>query len=164
MSEHRYPADALLGDYVRAGAGLLLAAAPLVLVPLNVYVEGVLGGLAALFACFGGMTALRQARSIEIGEEGIAARGPFPVRLAWDALEGVNLRYFATRRDGSRGWMELKLRGAGHRLLLDSRIDGFNDIAERAARVAARRHLPLTPATAANFAALGISMASIAGE
>ncbi|MGH7124864.1 MAG: hypothetical protein ACREFI_10865, partial [Stellaceae bacterium] len=81
MSEHRYPTDALLGDYVRAGAGLLLAGAPLVLVPLNFYVDSVLGGLAALFACFGGLTALRHARRIEVGEEGIAARGPFPVQL-----------------------------------------------------------------------------------
>ena len=164
MSEHRYPTDALLGDYVRAGAGLVLAGAPLALVPLNLYVEGVLGGLSALFACFGGLTALRHARRIEVGEEGIAARGPFPVQLAWEAIEGVTLRYFATRRDGSSGWMELKLRGAGRRLLLDSRIDGFNDIAQRTAQVAAQRQLPLTPATAANFAALGISMASSAGE
>ena len=164
MSEHRYPTDALLGDYVRAGAGLVLAGAPLLLVPLNIYVEGVLGGLAALFACFGGLTALRHARRIEVGEEGIAARGPFPVQLTWEALERVNLRYFATRRDGSKGWMELKLRGHGRRLLLDSRINGFNDIAQRTARAAARRQLPLTPATAANFAALGISMAPNAGE
>lgn len=164
MSEHRYPMDALLGDYVRAGAGLLLAGAPLVLVPLNIYVESVLGGLAALFGCFGGLTALRHLHRIEVGEEGIAARGPFPVQLTWEALDGVTLRYFATRRDGSRGWMELKLRGAGGRLLLDSRIDGFNDIAERTARAAARRQLPLTPATAANFAALGIPLAPSAGE
>ena len=164
MSEHRYPVDALVGDYLRAGAGLLLVGAPLVLVPLNIYVEGALGGLAALFGAFGGLTALRQLRRIEVGEEGIAARGPFPVRLTWEALEGVTLRYFATRRDGARGWMELKLRGAGRRLLLDSRIDGFNDIAQRTARAAARRQLPLTPATAANFAALGIPMAPSAGE
>ena len=164
MSEHRYPVDALLGDYVRAGAGLLLAGAPMALVPLNIYVEGVLGALTALFGCFGLLTALRHLRRIEVGEEGIAARGPFPVQLTWEALDGVTLRYFATRRDGSRGWMELKLRGAGRRLLLDSRIDGFNDIAQRTARAVARRHLPLTPATAANFAALGIPLASSAGE
>jgi len=164
MSEHRYPVDTLLGDYVRAGAGLLLAGTPLVLVPLNVYVEGVLGALAGLFGCFGGLTALRHLRRIEVGEEGIAARGPFPAQLTWEALDGVTLRYFATRRDGSRGWMELKLCGAGRRLLLDSRIEGFNDIAQRTARAVARRHLPLTPATAANFAALGIPMASSAGE
>ena len=80
MSEHRYPVDTLLGDYVRAGAGLLLAGAPLVLVPLNVYVEGVLGALAALFGCFGGLTALRHLRRIEVGEEGIARIDTLPLR------------------------------------------------------------------------------------
>ena len=78
--------------------------------------------------------------------------------------EGVTLRYFATRRDNAKGWMELRLRGAGRRLLLDSRIDGFADIAARSARVAAHKQLPITPATAQNFAALGIQMAPGAGE
>jgi hypothetical protein len=164
MSEHRYPTDALIGDYARAGAGLALVGAPLALLPLNLYVEGVLGALAALFGAFGAMTAMRHVRRIEVGEEGIAAQGPFPVRLAWDALDGVALRYFATRRDGAKGWMELRLSGAGRRLLLDSRIDGFADIAARSARIAQRKHLSITPATAQNFAALGIEMAAGAGE
>ncbi len=164
MSEHRYPTEVLLGDYARAGAGLVLTGAPLVLVPLNVYVGAVLGALVALFAVFGGLTLLRQLRRIEVGEDGIAARGVFPVQLSWAALDGVTLRYFATRRDGAKGWMELKLRGAGRRLALDSRIDGFRDIAARAARVAARRHLELTQATTTNFAALGIPLAPGAGE
>ena len=62
MSEHRYPMDALIGDYARAGAGLVLAGAPLALVPLNLYVEAALGALAALFGAFGGLTALRHLR------------------------------------------------------------------------------------------------------
>ena len=164
MSEHRYPTEALLGDYARAGAGLVLTAAPLVLVPLNLYVASVLGLLAALFAVFGALTLLRQLRRIELNDKAIEARGVFPVELPQDALETVSLRYFATRRDGQRGWMELKLRGAGRKLQLDSRIDGFRDIATWAARAASRRHLPMTPATATNFAALGIPLATGAGE
>jgi hypothetical protein len=164
MSEHRYPANALIGDYARAGAGLALMGVPLALLPLNIYVETVMGLLATLFGAFGAMTALRHLSRIEVGEEGIAAQGPIPVRLTWDALEGVTLRYFATRRDNAKGWMELRLRGAGRRLLLDSRIDGFADIAARSARVAVRKQLPITPATAQNFAALGIQLAPGAGE
>lgn len=164
MSEHRYPTEVLLGDYARAAAGLALTGAPLVLVHLNIYVGAVLGALVTLFAVFGALTLLRQLRRIEVGEDAIAARGIFSVQLSWDAVETVSLRYFATRRDGARGWMELKLRGAGRRLLLDSRIEGFRDIAARAARVAARRHLELTQATTTNFAALGIPLAPGAGE
>ncbi len=164
MTRHRYPIGALAGDYARAGAGLALAGAPIALIPLNPYVAALCAALAALFGVFGALTVFRHLRSIEIGEEAIAARGPFPVRLPWSSLEGVTLRYYATRRDGARGWMELVLRGAGRRMMLDSRIEGFSEIVMRAARVARRRHVAITPATAANFAALGIPMAPEAGE
>lgn len=164
MTAYRYPLSALAGDYARAGAGLVLTGTPLILVPLNIYVAGVCAALAALFAAFGGLTVLRHLRAIEVGEAGIAARGPFPVLVRWEALEGVALRYYATRRDGASGWMELVLRGAGHRVMLDSRIEGFSDIAARVSSVAQRRHLPVTPATAANFAALGIPLQTAPGE
>jgi len=136
MSEHRYPTDALVGDYVRAGAGMALTGLPLALTPLNVYVA----------------------------EDGIALVGPFPARLAWAALESVSLRYFATRRDGAKGWMELRLAGEGGRVMLDSRIEGFDRIARQAAVAAERRHLSLNPTTTTNFAALGIRLAPGAGE
>jgi len=164
MSEHRYPTDALVGDYLRAGAGMALTGLPLTLTPLNPYVAAVLGGLTALFGVFGALTALRQFRRVELREDGIALVGPFPARLAWGALESVNLRYFATRRDGAKGWMELRLAGEGGRLMLDSRIEGFDRIARQAAEAAERRRLPLNPTTTTNFAALGIRMAPGAGE
>jgi len=164
MSEHRYPTDALLGDYLRAGAGMMLTGLPLALTPLNAYVAAALGGLTALFGAFGGLTALRQLRRVELRPDGIALVGPFPARLAWAALESVSLRYFATRRDGAKGWMELRLAGEGGRLMLDSRIQGFDRIARQAAEAAERRHLALNPTTTNNFAALGIRMAPGAGE
>jgi len=164
MSEHRYPADALVGDYVRAGVGMALTGLPLALTPLNVYVAALLGGLTALFGIFGVLTALRQFRRVELREDGIALVGPFPARLAWAALESVSLRYFATRRDGAKGWMELRLAGDGGRVMLDSRIEGFDRIARHAAEAAERRHLSLNPITTTNFAALGIRLAPGAGE
>jgi len=164
MSEHRYPFGALLGDYARAGAGIMLTGAPLVLIPLNPYVTAILGVLVALFAIFGAATALRHLRRIELAGGTISMTGLFPVRLTWDAIESVRLRYFATRRDGARGWMELTLRGGGRRMLLDSRIDGFPDIARHAADAVSRRHIAVAPTTAANFAALGIPLAAGSGE
>jgi len=143
---------------------MVLTGLPLVLTPLNIYVASVLGGLTALFGVFGLLTALRQLRRVELREDAIALLGPFPARVAWAALESVNLRYFATRRDGAKGWMELRLAGEGRRLMLDSRIDGFDRIARQAAVAAERRHLSLNPTTTTNFAALGIRMAPGAGE
>ena len=102
--------------------------------------------------CFGGLTTLpagtapsRWARS------GIAAHGP--VRGASSpgtALDGVSLAYFATRRDGAE---RLDAAGAPRRpagaCCLDSRIEGFADIVERAARAAARGIYPLSATTTA---------------
>lgn len=164
MSEHRYPMGALVSDYARAGAGVLLTGGPLVLLPFNLYVTALLGILTALFLAFAGSTYLRQRCRVELDRETIAASGFFPVRLSWSAIEGVRLRYFATRRDRKNGWMELTLRGAGRRVRLDSRIDDFPSIARRAAEVARERHLGLTPTTVANFAALGIEFGPQAGE
>jgi len=124
-----------------------------------------LGGLTALFMAFAGTTFLRQRCRIELDGEAIAARGVFPARLSWTAIDGVRLRYFATRRDRKNGWMELTLRGAGHQVRLDSRIEDFPSIARRAANAARQRNLGLTPATVANFAALGIELGpQAAGE
>jgi len=159
MSEHRYPLSTLLGDYARAGLGFALTGAPILFLSLNVYVVAVLAALAAVFALFGGLTLLRHLRRIDLGEDGISASGWRPVRLDWNALDAVNLRYFTTRRDGARGWMELKLSAAGRRLLLDSRIAGFHEIAASVARAVRRRHLAISQSTASNFSALGIEIA-----
>jgi len=144
---------------------VFLTGVPLVLLPLNLYVTTVLGVLTTLFLAFGATTYIRQRCRIELDGETISARGLFPVRLSWSALDGVRLRYFATRRDRKNGWMELTLRGAGCKVRLDSRIDDFPAIAQRAADAARRRHLGLASATVANFAALGIELGSqAAGE
>jgi hypothetical protein len=163
MSEHRYPLDVLLGDYARAGAGIVLTGAPLVLLPLNFYVTSILGTLTALFAAFAGATYLRQRCRIELDAGAIAARGGVsPVRLSWDSIDSVRLRYFATRRDGKHGWMELTLHGTGGKLRLDSRVEDFSAIARLAGAAARRRHIGMTPSTTANFAALGIELGSLA--
>ena len=57
--------------------------------------------------------------------------------------------------------MQLVLRGGGKRHTLDSRLDGFAAVVERAARAAAARHLELNVATTANLAALGIRPAGV---
>ncbi|HEX3500810.1 MAG TPA: hypothetical protein VHT04_15950 [Stellaceae bacterium] len=163
MSRHRYPTAALAGDYARAGAGLALTVAPLVLLQLNAVVAAIFAALAALFAVFAGRTLLRQRAVIEMNETAIESSGPFAVRLAWDALDELKLGYYATRRDGGGGWMQLALRAGGRRLLLDSRIEGFAAIATRAAAAARRRELTLNTATANNLASLGIAAAPAEG-
>jgi hypothetical protein len=160
VSRHRYPTAALAGDYARAGAGLALTVPPLVLLHLNTAVAAIFGALVILFAVFGARTLLRQRAVIEMDDSAIESSGPLSVRLAWDALDELKLAYYATRRDGTGGWMQLALRAGRQRLRLDSRIDGFAAIVARAAEAARRRHLELNTATANNLASLGIAAAA----
>lgn len=155
---HAYPTDKLVGDYGRAALGFTLVMLPLLTVDLAPWLALLLGGLALLFLVFAGRTARRQLSPIQLDERGIVAAGPFPTRLDWGALERVKLGYYATKRDGSNGWMQLALGGSGRRIVVDSRIEGFEAIARAAAEAARERQVELGRTTAANFAALGIEL------
>jgi hypothetical protein len=156
MTTHAYSSESLIGDYGRAALGFGLVTIPLVTVDLGRWVMLILLALAALFVVFGARTAKRQLSPIRLDENGITAAGPFPTRLEWAALERIKLGYYATKRDRSSGWMQLVLKGAGRHITVDSRIDGFEEIARAAAHAALDRSIEITPTTAANFGALGI--------
>jgi len=161
MTRHRYPTAALAGDYGRAVAGISLTTAPLFLVALNPYVAVLFAVLLVLFLTFAWRTLLRQFGPLAMTDDGIASRGPFAVELSWSALDELKLAYFATRRDGGGGWMHLALRAGRKRLRLDSRIEGFAAVVERATRAAIARHLTLSVTTTANLAALGVRVAEL---
>ena len=58
--------------------------------------------------------------------------------IEWDRLDRLKLSYFSTKRDRSDGWMQLTVGSAGGRTVkIDSSLDGFHDVVERAARAAA---------------------------
>ncbi len=158
MTRHAYPKSALLSDYARALCGLALALPPLLFLPLNRYVAILLLLLSGLFLLFASRTVLRQLGPVEMTEAEIRSTGPFPRRLEWAALDELRLAYYATRRDGSSGWMQLALRAGRRRLKLDSRIEGFAAIVSRAVAAARQRRVTLSPTTTSNLAALGIAV------
>jgi hypothetical protein len=151
-----YPGRALRADYARASAGLLFAAA-VIFLPLHWGLALGFGAIAVLLLGFGLRTALRQMSRVELSETAIAVTGPLPRRIVWAELTAFRLRYFALRKDRRLGWMELTLRGKGSdRLSIESQIDGFAAIVERAAQAAAG--LEVDEATLINLAALGLAM------
>jgi hypothetical protein len=156
MTRHAYPGSAMIGDYLRAGAGFLPAMAILISAPVGPVGTGILAGFAALFGLFGLRTALRHVTQIEASETGLWASGPFAITIPWAELDRIKLAYYSTRRDRSDGWMQLELRARGASLRLDSRIEGFNELVERSARAAAARGVDISAATAVNLDALGI--------
>ncbi|MFZ3237786.1 MAG: hypothetical protein WA417_05565 [Stellaceae bacterium] len=156
MTRHVYPISAMVGDYVRAAAGFLPTAAVLAIAPLGPAATAIVAGFAALFAFFGLRTALRHMTPIETSATGVTAVGPLSATVPWADLDRLKLAYYSTRRDRRDGWMQLELRAGASTIRFDSRIDGFNQLVERAALAAAARGVELSAATAGNLEALGI--------
>ncbi len=163
MTCHVYPNSAMISDYMRAIAGLVPATTILAISRVGPVAGGVLVAFAALFALFGLRTALRHATTIEATETGLSASGPLSVTIRWIDIERIKLAYYSTRRDRRDGWMQLELRGPGRSIRLDSRIEGFTQLAERAALAATAAGVELSAATAANLDALGIRMPAFRG-
>lgn len=157
MSAHRYSASGLAADYCRAGIGFLATAGPLALLGPTGWLVHVLASLAVLFGVFAVRTLIRQLTAYEATEAGLRVSGPIGFDLAWSDVSDVRLEYYSTRRDRGRGWMQLRVRGAGRTIRLDSTLEGFPDIVGRAAEEAAYRDIVLGDATLDNMRALGIT-------
>jgi hypothetical protein len=158
MTSHTYPPSALVGDYLRAGAGFFPTIAALAIGPVGTVGGTMLGGLAALFAVFGIRTALRHCTSLEVTETALHSSGLLPASIRWNKLDRIKLSYYSTRRDGRGGWMQLKLGAGQSTLRIDSRVQGFSELVLASARAAELRGLSLDPATSANLQALGIEL------
>ena len=151
-----YPASAMVGDYLRAAVGLAPTLFILATVSLGDGATAVLGGFAAIFAAIAIRTALRHGTSLEMDEIGLRTSGWRRTFIVWAELDRVKLAYYSTRRDRKSGWMQLQLGAGRARLSLDSRLDGFEQVARQAADAASERGLAVSDATAANLQALGI--------
>ncbi len=164
MTVYRHDFRSLGEDYLRAGLGLALTLGPLVLVPVDAVLGWMFGAVAALMAIHGLRTIWRHLAAIECGDDILALRAPVTRRLAWSDLGGLRLRYFSTRRDRDRGWMQLILKGSGVALRIDSTLPGFEEIVRRAAAAAVAAGLPLSSATRRNLESLGLSADSGGGD
>jgi hypothetical protein len=156
----RYPRPTLWADYIRAGIGTVLCGLPLVLIDVNRWIAAILLAGFVLFAAFFVRTALRQHTRYVLGPDTLCADGPAGSMVEWNRLDRMKLSYFSTKRDRSDGWMQLAVGSAGARTVkVDSALEGFYDIVERAARAAETNRLELTVATRANLRSMGISVA-----
>ena len=156
MTRFRYPLRTLLLDDAKAVAGLTISAGPLFLDDLLHFWLYIFLLLTGLFLVFTIQTVTRHTRRLELSEVGIQMRGFRARGFNWEELEGVQLRYYSTRRDHERGWMSLKLSGGGSSVVVDSSIAGFEYIAQRVAAAAQRSEVKLSAGTWENFGAMGI--------
>jgi len=154
MTMYRYSGSSILSDYGRAGVGALLTWGPLTVVPAASIAGMVLSALGVLFVFFAARTWTRSRTVAHLSQEGLAVTVLRHKTMPWKDVESLDLRYFATKRDRSQGWMQLTLKGANTTVRLESTLDGFETIARAAARAAANKGLSLSPSTLENLRAL----------
>jgi hypothetical protein len=156
MSVHRYPPQTLVGDYGRAGLGLLLTMPPLFYGPGTAITIALLM-VAAICLYFLARTVERNRTVISVDDDGITLTGFRSSSVKWADLARMTLAYYAVKREKSDGWMELTLRDAQTAVKLDSRLEGFFAIVNKAAQVARERRIPLNKITLDNLKALKIT-------
>lgn len=151
MSLHFYPLRSLLADYARAVLGVGVTLVPIIVSGEFGIVTWILLAVMAVFVVYGVRTALRQFTRIEVSEIGIRALGPFGRAITWDDMGGIALRYYSTRRDRQKGWLQLKVKGPGGSISLDSQIEDFETILKAAMREAEARDIAPDPTTQENL-------------
>lgn len=154
MTEHRYPPSAMVRDYMTSGAGLALSLPPMVMLDLPAVTVWLLGAMSLAFAVHGLGVVRRRRLRVGIDEDGLSFSPPRR-HIAWNEITRFRLAWFSTRRDGARGWMELKIASPSATLRVDSRLERFPELVGRAWHAASRRGLEPDPATRANLEALG---------
>ncbi len=158
----RYPRQTLWADYIRATAGVVLCGAPLVALDVNRWMAMLLAAGFLLFIVFLARTALRQRTRYVLAADTLCADGPAGTLVEWNRLDRLKLSYYSTKRDRSDGWMQLAVGSAGGRTIkIDSALDGFYDIVERAAAAAEANKVELGTATRANLKSMGIAVAEL---
>ncbi len=151
----RYPAEALTADYLRAGAGLALTLGPFLFVSPHAVVAVPLLACAGLFGVFGARALLRGLSTVRMDGTGLIVEGPWPKAIRWDAVSDVTVSYYSTKKDKSRGWYHLTVRGGGRRIDVESTLAGFEALAARVAEAAKANRLSLSETTRENLLSLG---------
>ncbi len=159
MNELRYPLRALWASYARAAVGVGMMAVPLATAQLGATSTVVLTVLAAVFLGYGLRTALRHATRYGFDDRGVFANGPVSRAIEWGDVVNVKLSYYTTKRDGTSGWWQLDIKGRDSKMRIESTLDGFGAIAERAVREARTRGVELSPTTIENLDSFGIELA-----
>ena len=158
---HGYSFVNLRADYFRAFVGVIICFAPYVMGAEAAGAVLVLLICGALFAVYGLRTVLRQVTQFLLDENAITMKNFRTRIIPWDRLSDLSLSYFSTWRSGGKGWMQLRLRGAGQTMRLESNLSNFETVVRRAVVAASANKLEMTSSTLRNIDALNIDISNI---
>lgn len=153
-----YPFSSIRGDYIRSIIGLGICTSPFL---FGMPPQGALilvAIVAVLFGLFLLRTIARHVTTITVDETNIRVKTLNEFAVPWGRISELSVSYFTTWRNGGKGWMQLRLKGGGKTLRVESSINGFEEITHRAVKAACENHLDMSSATLSNLEALGISV------
>ena len=152
-----YPFSALIADYARAATGLAIVGIPLAFADTAPLVTAALGIGATIFVVYALRTVRLHVTRIVVDGDGVRCVGLRRCDIRWRDLSRLRLSYYSTRRDRDNGWLQLDMSGAGARLRVESRIDGFDALVARAVSAVADNGIELDTSTADNLNAMDLS-------
>ena len=155
-TSHRHTFKSLTSDYTRSFGGVLVMVLPLSSVETTGTVAWALAAGALLFAVYGFNTILRHLGAVECNDTGISVSGLFRRSVAWTEVTDVQVRYFSTRRDGRKGWMQLVFKSPTASIRIESTLTGFTDIVGAAVNAANTKGIDLSSTTLGNAEVLGV--------
>jgi hypothetical protein len=158
--ELRWPGRKLAGDYVRGILGASFAAICILLAPAGSLWQIFLLALLCLFLAFLGDVLIRHGTRIVLTPDGLVQRGPLmgQIEVPWREITGLDVRFYPSGRDRSRGWMTATIKGRQAKIAIDDSISDFEYVLERAMRALETQGLELSEVTAANLASLGLGL------
>jgi len=156
MKSYSYAQAEINKEYRRAGAGVGLSLLPLLLLGPSSVIVLLLGSFLGLFSAYGIRAYGRSRAEIVVTDLAIQIRGLTEKTIQWEELETLKLAYFSTRSDGEKGWMQLKLKGGGVRLRVESTVTGFWELVDICALEARHAGIALDAVSVRNMQALGL--------
>jgi len=160
MTELRYPLSALLWDYARGVAGMVICFVILVTNEWQNQLVWLFAGLTILFAINTMATLAKNLTRFRVTEEGIECGAFRRQKIRWADLSDLSLRYYPTSRSRKKGWMALTLKGgaiSAAKIHIESTLPGFAEIVARAAHAARENKLLVDRVTADNMTAIGVA-------
>lgn len=153
-SECRYPDKYFQRSYLRLAVVCALVTGLWLVMPAGTWLTVCLAAVLALVSGHAIQTYCRQRSVIRLDDFGLHVAGPLSYSVLWRDLRRVRLSYYSTRRDGSEGWMQLKVAGRGRPIRIDSDLAGFGTIVIETLRQADFLGLDVGSATRHNAAVL----------
>jgi len=151
MKKFCYTTKEINKEYLRAAVGIAFSLVPLLLLKPSSVIVSILASMFCLFFLYGIRAIDRSQTQICVTAGGICSEGIFTRAIKWEELEALKLSYFSSRRDGEAGWMQLKLKGRGVRLRVESTISDFEILVSICASMAQKNDIQLDRASIRNM-------------